>query len=76
MENIYTSALCSEFEKKHEGYKIKWIDIPIKEAQKRTLASILSSTPPDLINLNPDFSALFLPVLLFVHEVPLPAVPK
>ena len=52
------AEIISEFEKKHEGYKIKWIDIPIKEAQKRTLASILSSTPPDLINLNPAFSLL------------------
>lgn len=52
------NAIIDEFEKEHQGYKIKWIDIPMKEAQKRTLASILSSTPPDLINLNPAFSLL------------------
>ena len=45
-----------EFEKKHPDYKVVWVDIPIQEAQKRTLASILSSTPPDLVNLNPEFS--------------------
>ena len=28
----------------------------IAEAQKRTIASILGNTPPDLINLNPEFS--------------------
>ena len=52
------NQIINEFETKHQGYKIKWIDIPIQEAQKRTLASILSSTPPDLINLNPNFSLL------------------
>lgn len=55
---VQMQNIIKEFESKHDGYKIKWIDIPIKEAQKRTLASILSSTPPDLINLNPNFSLL------------------
>lgn len=47
-----------EFEKKHPEIKIVWVDIPIAEAQKRTLASILGNNPPDLVNLNPDFSVL------------------
>ena len=51
-------SIISNFEKKHPDYKVVWVDIPIAEAQKRTLASILSSTPPDLVNLNPDFSVL------------------
>ena len=51
------NKIISDFEKKH-NLKITWIDIPMQEAQKRTLASILSSNPPDLINLNPDFSIL------------------
>ena len=46
------------FEQKHPDYKVVWVDIPIAEAQKRTLASILSSAPPDLVNLNPDFSII------------------
>ena len=50
--------IINDFEKIHPDYKIIWVDIPIQEAQKRTLASILSSTPPDLINLNPDFSVI------------------
>lgn len=48
--------IIAEFESKHPEYKVIWVDIPIQEAQKRTLASVLSSNPPDLINLNPDFS--------------------
>ena len=46
------------FQKKHPDIKIVWIDIPITEAQKRTIASILGGNPPDLINLNPEFSSI------------------
>jgi len=48
----------NEFERTHKDIKITWVDIPIAEAQKRTLASILGNNPPDLVNLNPDFSML------------------
>ena len=47
-----------EFKKLHPEVKIVWVDIPIAEAQKRTLASVLGGNTPDLINLNPDFSSL------------------
>ena len=47
-----------KFEKKHPDYKVVWVDIPIAEAQKRTLAAILGGNPPDLVNLNPDFSVI------------------
>lgn len=47
-----------DFEKLHPETKVIWVDIPISEAQKRTLASILGGNPPDLINLNPDFSVI------------------
>ena len=46
------------FKKQHPDIEVVWVDIPIAEAQKRTLASVLSGNPPDLINLNPDFSSL------------------
>ena len=47
-----------DFEKLHPKTKVIWVDIPISEAQKRTLASILGGNSPDLINLNPDFSVI------------------
>ena len=46
------------FEKKHPEIKTVWVDIPIAEAQKRAIASILGGNPPDVINLNPEFSLL------------------
>lgn len=53
----YMNKVIDEFEAQND-IKIKWIDVPFSEGEKRTLASVLSDNPPDLINLNPDFSAL------------------
>ena len=54
----YMNGVISDFEKENPEIKIKWIDVPFSEGEKRTLASILSDNPPDLINLNPDFTNL------------------
>lgn len=54
----YMNNIISSYETTHSNIKIKWIDVPFSEGDKRTLAAILSNNPPDLINLNPDFSAI------------------
>lgn len=54
----YMNGVISNFEHAYPGIKIKWVDVPFSEGEKRTLAAILSDNPPDLINLNPDFSAI------------------
>lgn len=54
----YMNKIIQNFEAENPEIKIKWIDVPFSEGEKRTLASVLSDNPPDLINLNPDFSAL------------------
>jgi putative chitobiose transport system substrate-binding protein len=54
----YMNEVITGFEKENPQIKIKWIDVPFSEGEKRTLAAILSDNPPDLINLNPDFSAI------------------
>ena len=53
----YMNKVIKDFEAQNPDVKIKWIDVPFSEGEKRTLASVLSDNPPDLINLNPDFSA-------------------
>ena len=53
----YINGVITEFEKENPQIKIKWVDVPFSEGEKRTLAAVLSDNPPDLINLNPDFSA-------------------
>ena len=54
----YMKEVINGFEKENPNIKINWIDVPFSEGEKRTLAAVLSDNPPDLINLNPDFSAL------------------
>lgn len=54
----YINNIISEYENTHENIKIKWVDIPYSEGEKRTLAAILTDNPPDLVNLTPDFSLL------------------
>lgn len=54
----YMEKVIANFEAKNPEIKIKWVDIPFSEGEKRTLAAILSDAPPDLVNLNPDFSSL------------------
>lgn len=53
----YINGVIDDFEKENPDIKIKWVDVPFSEGEKRTLASVLSDNPPDLVNLNPDFSA-------------------
>ena len=53
----YINGVIDEFESQNPNVKIKWVDVPFSEGEKRTLASVLSDNPPDLVNLNPDFSA-------------------
>lgn len=53
----YMNGVIKSYEEKNPEVRIKWIDVPFSEGEKRTLAAILSNNPPDLVNLNPDFSA-------------------
>lgn len=54
----YMKDVIKDFEAQNPEIKIKWVDVPFSEGEKRTLAAILSDNPPDLINLNPDFSSI------------------
>lgn len=54
----YMYKIIREYEKQNPNIQIKWVDVPFSEGEKRTLAAVMTDNPPDLINLNPDFSAL------------------
>lgn len=54
----YMYKVIREYEGSHPNTIIKWVDVPFSEGEKRTLAAVMTDNPPDLINLNPDFSAL------------------
>ena len=50
--------MCADYERRHPNVRIHWVDIPFSEGPKRTLTAMLSSRVPDVVNLNPDFSAI------------------
>ena len=52
----YINEVINKYEQDHPDIKIKWIDVPFSEGEKRTLAAVMTDCPPDLINSNPDFS--------------------
>lgn len=52
----YFDKVIKDFESENPGVTVKIIDVPFAEGEKRTLASLFSDNPPDLINLNPAFS--------------------
>ena len=54
----YIKEVIQDYESSHIGVKIKWVDVPFSEGEKRTLAAVMTDCPPDLVNSNPDFSAL------------------
>lgn len=66
----YINGVISEFEKQNPNVRIKWVDVPYSEGEKRALASILSNNPPDIINLTPDFSLSLAQknALMFIDE--------
>ncbi len=52
----YINSVIDQYEELHPNIKIKWVDVPFSEAEKRSLAAVLSNNVPDLINMNPDFA--------------------
>ena len=69
----YMYKVIRTYEKAHPNINIKWVDVPFSEGEKRTLAAVMTDNPPDLINLNPDFSAL-LAQKGTLEEIPVEAV--
>lgn len=53
----YINGVIKDYEKLHPDVKIKWIDVPFSEGEKRALASVMSNKVPDLVNMNPSFGS-------------------
>lgn len=53
----YVTQKIAIYEKSHPNIKIKWIDIPFSEGEKRTLSAVMSDNVPDVVNLNPSFAS-------------------
>jgi putative chitobiose transport system substrate-binding protein len=55
--NDYIHGVIRDFEAITPNVKVKWVDIPWAEAERKTLASMAAGTAPDVVNLNPQFSS-------------------
>lgn len=53
----YVEQKIAIYEKNHPNIKIKWIDVPFSEGEKRTLSAVMSDNVPDIVNLNPSFAS-------------------
>jgi putative chitobiose transport system substrate-binding protein len=55
--NAYVQGLIRSFERAHPGVRVHWVDVPWAEMERKTLTAIAAGAPPDVVNLNPQFSA-------------------
>jgi putative chitobiose transport system substrate-binding protein len=53
----YFQSLITTFESQNSGIKINWIDIPWAAMENKVLTAVSAKTPPDVVNLNPDFAS-------------------
>ncbi|MBD2209892.1 sugar ABC transporter substrate-binding protein [Calothrix sp. FACHB-156] len=55
--NSYFQNLIASFESQNKGIKINWVDIPWAAMENKILTAVSAKTPPDVVNLNPDFAS-------------------
>lgn len=48
--------MVEQFQKLHPQVRVHWVDIPWAEMEKKALVAMAGGHPPDVINLNPNFS--------------------
>ncbi|BAZ68956.1 ABC transporter, periplasmic sugar-binding protein [Fischerella sp. NIES-4106] len=53
----YFQSLIATFESQNSGIKVNWVDIPWAEMENKILTAVSAKTPPDVVNLNPDFAS-------------------
>lgn len=53
----YVKGVLNRFEALHPGVRLKWVDVAWAEIERKVLASLAAGTAPDVVNLNPQFSA-------------------
>jgi putative chitobiose transport system substrate-binding protein len=76
-QNVFL-PMFQEYERQHPNIRIHWVDVPFSEGSKRTLTAMMSDHAPDVVNLNPDFSAVLASrnVLMDMNESVSPEVKR
>ncbi|MBL8518630.1 MAG: sugar ABC transporter substrate-binding protein [Betaproteobacteria bacterium] len=52
----FVRGVIRDFEAGHANIRVKWVDVPWSDMEKKVLTSIAAGTAPDLVNLNPQFA--------------------
>ncbi len=53
----YFNQLIAEFETANPTLKVRWIDVPWAGMESKILTAVVAKTPPDVVNLNPNFAS-------------------
>jgi putative chitobiose transport system substrate-binding protein len=53
----YFKNLIASFESQNPSIKVKWVDVPWAAMENKILTVVSAKTPPDVVNLNPDFAS-------------------
>lgn len=53
----YFKPLITKFEQDNPGVKVRWIDVPWAEMERKILTAVAAKSAPDVVNLNPGFAA-------------------
>lgn len=52
----YVQTTLDAFQQENPEIQVEWIDVPGSAIEDKTLSAVSGGTPPDLVNLNPDFA--------------------
>jgi putative chitobiose transport system substrate-binding protein len=55
----YMKHVIAQWEQKHPGIKVKWLDLPINAIQQKLIVGLASGDPPSIVNLNTDMALQF-----------------
>lgn len=55
--NDYMNGIIADYKKQNPNIEVEWVDLPSKEIEQKTLTSIAGGKSPDVVNLNPGFTA-------------------
>ncbi|KAM3097784.1 ABC transporter substrate-binding protein [Phormidesmis sp. 146-12] len=53
----YFNQLIATFETENPGTKIRWVDVPWAEMERKILTAVAAKSAPDVVNLNPNFAS-------------------
>jgi len=53
----YVNGMTAAFQRANPGVQVKWVDVQFQAVEQKLLAAIAGGVPPDVVNLNVEFTA-------------------